>query len=106
MPYSFDSLQVVSRIQKLRKKAGLEPTDIVELYFEPLGNKKDVFENIVNSQVPFFIHLDHANNSFIVNSFFDAVQEQYIKEALGSPLLHFSIASEATVSNINLKKLT
>ncbi|KMZ60609.1 Isoleucine--tRNA ligase [Zostera marina] len=65
--------EVVSRIQKLRKKAGLEPTDIVELYFEPLGNNKDHFENIVSSQ------------------------EQYIKEALGSPLLHFSMASPATV---------
>ncbi|KAG6500965.1 hypothetical protein ZIOFF_040828 [Zingiber officinale] len=58
--------EVVNRIQKLRKKAGLEPTDVVEVYYEPLGKSKNVLEKIVESQ------------------------EEYIKDALGSPLLHQS----------------
>lgn len=28
--------EVVNTAQKLRKKAGLEPSDIIELYFEPI----------------------------------------------------------------------
>ncbi|RWW57029.1 hypothetical protein BHE74_00036212 [Ensete ventricosum] len=42
--------QVVNRIQKLRKKAGLEPTDIVELYYESLEKDEKILEKIVNSQ--------------------------------------------------------
>ncbi|XP_074580214.1 isoleucine--tRNA ligase, cytoplasmic-like isoform X1 [Curcuma longa] len=56
--------EVVSRIQKLRKKAGLDLTDVVEVYYEPLGKDKNILEKIVESQ------------------------EEYIKDALGSPLLH------------------
>lgn len=35
----------------MRKKAGLEPTDIVEVYYEPLDDGKQILENIVSSQV-------------------------------------------------------
>ncbi|XP_008793645.2 isoleucine--tRNA ligase, cytoplasmic-like [Phoenix dactylifera] len=59
--------EVVNRVQKLRKKAGLEPTDTVEVYYKPLENNKNILENIVNSQ------------------------EQYIREALGSRLLHHTL---------------
>ncbi|URD91072.1 Anticodon-binding domain of tRNA, partial [Musa troglodytarum] len=66
--------EVVNRIQKLRKKAGLEPTDIVELYYESLEKDEKILEKIVNSQC------------------------EYIKDALGSPLLHKSWApSEAVI---------
>ncbi|XP_068658596.1 isoleucine--tRNA ligase, cytoplasmic [Aristolochia californica] len=55
--------EVVNRIQKLRKKAGLEPTDLVEVYIESLDSDKSLLENVLNSQ------------------------EQYIRDAIGSPLL-------------------
>ncbi|KAJ0976072.1 hypothetical protein J5N97_018037 [Dioscorea zingiberensis] len=65
--------EVVNRIQKLRKKAGLEPTDIVEVYYEPLDDGKQILENIISSQ------------------------EQYIREALGSPLLHRTLSPPEAV---------
>ncbi|KAH7654805.1 Isoleucine--tRNA ligase protein [Dioscorea alata] len=65
--------EVVNRIQKLRKKAGLEPTDIVEVYYEPLVDGKQILENIVSSQ------------------------EQYIRESLGSPLLHHTLCPPQAV---------
>ncbi|RRT61989.1 hypothetical protein B296_00024918 [Ensete ventricosum] len=37
--------------EKLRKKAGLEPTDIVELYYESLEKDEKILEKIVNSQI-------------------------------------------------------
>lgn len=43
--------QVVNRIQKLRKKAGLEPTDLVEVYYKSLDTDQAVLENILHSQV-------------------------------------------------------
>lgn len=46
-----DLLQVVNRIQKLRKKAGLEPTDLVEVFFESLDADKSVLKQILESQV-------------------------------------------------------
>lgn len=46
-----DLLQVVNRIQKLRKKAGLEPTDLVEVFFESLDADKSVSKQILESQV-------------------------------------------------------
>lgn len=55
--------EVVNRIQKLRKKAGLQPTDIVEVYFESLDEDKSVLQGVLNAQ------------------------EQYIRDAIGSPLL-------------------
>ncbi|PPD89691.1 hypothetical protein GOBAR_DD13337 [Gossypium barbadense] len=59
--------EVVNRIQKSRKKAGLEPTDMVEVYFESLDEDKSVIQLVLNSQ------------------------ENYIKDAIGSPLLSFDI---------------
>jgi hypothetical protein len=44
-------LQVVNRIQKLRKKVGLEPTDAVEVYFESLDEDKSISQQVLNSQV-------------------------------------------------------
>ncbi|KAI3934371.1 hypothetical protein MKW92_006840 [Papaver armeniacum] len=64
--------EIVNRIQKLRKKAGLEPTDMVEVYYESLNDDKSI-QNVVNSQ------------------------ESYIKGALGSPLLPWDIAPPHTV---------
>ncbi|KAL5543283.1 hypothetical protein UlMin_010993 [Ulmus minor] len=58
--------EIVNRIQKLRKKAALEPTDIVEVYFETLDQDKSVSQRVLHSQ------------------------EQYIKDAIGSPLLQHS----------------
>ncbi|OMP04628.1 Aminoacyl-tRNA synthetase, class Ia [Corchorus olitorius] len=54
--------EIVSRIQKLRKKAGLElePTDVVEVYFESLDQDKSAIQQVLNSQ------------------------ESYIKDAIGS----------------------
>ncbi|KAK9085817.1 hypothetical protein Sjap_026228 [Stephania japonica] len=60
--------EVVNRIQKLRKKAGLEPTDIVEVYIESLDDDKSVLQQTLVSQ------------------------EKYISSALGSPLLSSSAA--------------
>ncbi|KAA3464795.1 isoleucine--tRNA ligase, cytoplasmic-like isoform X1 [Gossypium australe] len=59
--------EVVNRIQKSRKKAGLEPTDMVEVYFESLDEDKSVIQQVLNSQ------------------------ENYIKDAIGSPLLSSDI---------------
>lgn len=42
--------EVVNRIQKLRKKAGLEPTDTVEVYFESLDEDKSISEQILEAQ--------------------------------------------------------
>ncbi|KAL5550220.1 hypothetical protein UlMin_000396 [Ulmus minor] len=58
--------EIVNRIQKLRKKAGLEPTDIVEVYFETLDQDKSISQRVLYSQ------------------------EHYIKDAIGSPLLLYS----------------
>ncbi|XP_050235398.1 isoleucine--tRNA ligase, cytoplasmic [Mercurialis annua] len=55
--------EVVNRIQKLRKKVALEPTDVVDVYFESLDGDKSKLERVLNSQ------------------------EQYIREAIGSLLL-------------------
>ncbi|OMO80371.1 Aminoacyl-tRNA synthetase, class Ia [Corchorus capsularis] len=56
--------EIVSRIQRLRKKAGLEPTDMVDVYFESLDQDQSLIQQVFNSQ------------------------ESYIKDAIGSsPLL-------------------
>ncbi|XP_058214012.1 isoleucine--tRNA ligase, cytoplasmic isoform X3 [Rhododendron vialii] len=55
--------EVVNRIQKLRKKAALEPTDMVEVYFKSLDEDESTSQQILNSQ------------------------EQYIRDVLGSYLL-------------------
>ncbi|KAL8189430.1 hypothetical protein R6Q57_028996 [Mikania cordata] len=76
--------EVVNRIQKLRKKSALEPTDLVEVYFKSLDEDASVSAEILKSQ------------------------ETYIKEALGSSLLQFSmipkhavIIAEETYKNIS-----
>lgn len=58
--------EIVNRVQKLRKKAGLEPTDNVEVYFEPLGDTSDSRSSLKRAV---------------------KIQAPYIQEALGSPLL-------------------
>ncbi|KAL7598546.1 hypothetical protein Lser_V15G23401 [Lactuca serriola] len=65
--------EVVNRIQKLRKKSALEPTDIVEVYFKSLDEDKSVTAQILKSQ------------------------EAYIKEAIGSPLLDSTLTPEHAV---------
>ncbi|KAG7583039.1 Aminoacyl-tRNA synthetase class Ia [Arabidopsis suecica] len=59
--------EIVNRIQKLRKKSCLEPTNFVEVYFESLDMDDYVVQRVLCSQ------------------------EQYIKEKIGSPLLHCTL---------------
>ncbi|KAH9624724.1 hypothetical protein KSS87_015623, partial [Heliosperma pusillum] len=54
---------IVNRIQKLRKKASLEPTDVVEVYFSPLEKDASTLKQVLSSQ------------------------EQYVRDAIGSHLL-------------------
>lgn len=65
--------EVVNRIQKLRKKAGLEPTDFVEVYFESIDEDKSISQQVLNSQ------------------------EHYIRDAIGSPLLPSSLMPQHAV---------
>ncbi|KAK4268844.1 hypothetical protein QN277_022077 [Acacia crassicarpa] len=66
--------EIVNRIQKLRKKSSLEPTDMVEVYFESLDEDKSVSQRVLHSQ------------------------ESYIRDAIGSPLLLYpSMPSHAVV---------
>ncbi|PIN26124.1 Isoleucyl-tRNA synthetase [Handroanthus impetiginosus] len=55
--------EIVNRIQKLRKKAALEPTDLVEVFFKSLDEDETCSQEILESQ------------------------EQYIRDAIGSSLL-------------------
>ncbi|KAH7572769.1 hypothetical protein JRO89_XS03G0009900 [Xanthoceras sorbifolium] len=81
--------EVVNRIQKLRKKVALEPTDVVEVYFESLDADKSVSQQVLNSQ------------------------EHYIRDSIGSPLLpstrmppHAVIIGEESfhgISNLSFK---
>ncbi|KAL5726224.1 isoleucine--tRNA ligase [Ranunculus cassubicifolius] len=41
--------EIVNRVQKLRKKSGLEPTDLVEVYFESLDEDKSLLQ-VLKSQ--------------------------------------------------------
>ncbi|OIV94953.1 hypothetical protein TanjilG_22150 [Lupinus angustifolius] len=59
--------EIVNRIQKLRKKVGLEPTDTVEVYFESLDEDTSVSQRVLHSQ------------------------ESYIRDAIGSHLLPHSL---------------
>ncbi|CAL9221979.1 unnamed protein product [Arabidopsis halleri] len=43
--------EIVNRIQKLRKKSCLEPTDFVEVYFESLDMDESVMQQVLCSQV-------------------------------------------------------
>ncbi|VVB01356.1 unnamed protein product [Arabis nemorensis] len=76
--------EIVNRIQKLRKKSGLEPTDFVEVYFESLDKEESVSQQVLNSQ------------------------EQYIRGSIGSPLLlstlmpsHAVIISEESFQDVS-----
>lgn len=44
-------MQIVNRIQKLRKKVGLEPTDTVEVYFQSLDDDTSISQGFLRSQV-------------------------------------------------------
>ncbi|KAJ7954569.1 isoleucine--tRNA ligase, cytoplasmic [Quillaja saponaria] len=66
--------EIVNRIQKLRKKVGLEPTDSVEVYFDLLDEDKSISERVLRSQ------------------------ESYIKDAIGSVLLPYSVMPSHAVS--------
>ncbi|KAL9296210.1 hypothetical protein ACSQ67_022106 [Phaseolus vulgaris] len=59
--------EIVNRIQKLRKKVALEPTDTVEVYFESLDDDKSVSQRVLHSQ------------------------ESYIRDAIGTQLLPNSL---------------
>ncbi|XP_057456760.1 isoleucine--tRNA ligase, cytoplasmic [Lotus japonicus] len=59
--------EIVNRIQKLRKKVALEPTDTVEVYFESLDEDKSISQRVLHSQ------------------------ESYIRDAIGSHLLSNSL---------------
>lgn len=59
--------EIVNRVQKLRKKAALEPTDLVEVFFKSLDENETSSQEILGSQ------------------------ELYIREAIGSSLLPSSL---------------
>ncbi|KAL6553648.1 hypothetical protein OROGR_007490 [Orobanche gracilis] len=69
-----ESIKIVNRIQKLRKKVGLEPSDMVEFYFESLDEDKSISQRVLHSQ------------------------ESYIRDAIGSPLLEHSLMPAYAVS--------
>lgn len=75
--------EIVNRIQKLRKKAALEPTDMVEVYYHSLDEDRSISQKVLNSQ------------------------ELYFRDALGSPLLqstmipsHAVVLCEETFSDV------
>jgi ABC-type transporter Mla maintaining outer membrane lipid asymmetry ATPase subunit MlaF len=55
LTYFCVSHQIVNRVQKLRKKAGLEPTDTVEVYYDVLdgvvGSDSSVLQQVFTGQV-------------------------------------------------------
>ncbi|KAG2239751.1 hypothetical protein Bca52824_091448 [Brassica carinata] len=76
--------EIVNRVQKLRKKSGLEPTDFVEMYIESLDKDESVLQQVLSSQ------------------------EQYIKDTIGSSLLpstlmpsHAVILSDESFQNVS-----
>lgn len=66
--------EIVNRIQKLRKKAALEPTDTVEVYFQSLDEDTSVVQRVLRAQ------------------------ELYISEAIGSPLLPSAVLPSYAVT--------
>ncbi|KAF8118511.1 hypothetical protein N665_0005s0268 [Sinapis alba] len=76
--------EIVNRIQKLRKKSGLEPTDVVEVYIGSLDKDESALQQVLCSQ------------------------EQYIKDTIGSSLLpstlmpsHVVILSDESFQNVS-----
>eukprot|EP00244_Chara_vulgaris_P001916 TRINITY_DN1316_c0_g2_i1.p1 TRINITY_DN1316_c0_g2~~TRINITY_DN1316_c0_g2_i1.p1 ORF type:complete len:407 (-),score=93.48 TRINITY_DN1316_c0_g2_i1:115-1266(-) len=64
--------EIVNRIQKLRKKAGLEPSDVVEVFYEILDASEDSDPTALKRVV--------------------VTQEEYIADALGSPFMPFTVS--------------
>ncbi|KAL8145892.1 hypothetical protein AgCh_003869 [Apium graveolens] len=78
--------EVVNRIQKLRKKAALDPTDMVEVFFRSLDDDASKSQQILN------------------------LQESYIRDVLGSSLLpadmiprHAVVIAEEIIDTSSLK---
>ncbi|KAF3489451.1 hypothetical protein F2Q69_00057198 [Brassica cretica] len=76
--------EIVNRVQKLRKKSGLEPTDVVEVYIDSLDKDESALQQVLSSQ------------------------EQYIKDTIGSSLLpsrlmpsHAVILSDESFQNVS-----
>ncbi|KAJ0263495.1 hypothetical protein HA466_0038390 [Hirschfeldia incana] len=76
--------KIVNRVQKLRKKSGLEPTDFVEVYIESLDKDESALQQVLTSQ------------------------EQYIKDTIGSSLIpstlmpsHAVILSDESFQNVS-----
>ncbi|KAE8690317.1 Protein NLP5 [Hibiscus syriacus] len=68
--------EVVNRIHKTQKKAGLEQTDMVGVYFESLDEDKWVIHQILNSQCTVY---NISRLHFIAG--------KHIRDAIGCPLL-------------------
>ncbi|CAH8283048.1 unnamed protein product [Eruca vesicaria subsp. sativa] len=78
------SREIVNRVQKLRKKSGLEPTDVVEVYVESLDKDESALQQVLSSQ------------------------ERYIKDTIGSSLLpstlmpsHAVVLSDESFQNVS-----
>jgi hypothetical protein len=94
------SVQVVNRIQKLRKTAQLEPADPVDVYYKSVGNDKNTLEEILKSQVSYNWLIKHDSCFGIHFSWklLYSVQDQYIRDALGSPIVPKEMAPKDVVS--------
>uniref|UniRef100_A0A452XPN1 Uncharacterized protein n=1 Tax=Aegilops tauschii subsp. strangulata TaxID=200361 RepID=A0A452XPN1_AEGTS len=66
---------VVNRIQKLRKTAQLEPTDLIDVYYESVDNSNNTLEEILRSQ------------------------DQYIRDVLGNSLVPKAAATSDMVED-------
>jgi isoleucyl-tRNA synthetase len=95
-----NSVQVVNKIQKLRKTAQLEPTDLIDVYYKPVDDCSSRLEEILQSQasqisqIKFLV--SETGTSFHENYYF--VQDQYIREVLGNSLVPKAMAPSDTVS--------
>uniref|UniRef100_A0A453SAP7 Uncharacterized protein n=1 Tax=Aegilops tauschii subsp. strangulata TaxID=200361 RepID=A0A453SAP7_AEGTS len=67
--------QVVNRIQKLRETAQLEPTDLIDVYYESADNSNNTLEEILQSQ------------------------DQYIRDVLGNSLVPKAVATSDMVED-------
>ena len=66
--YMYFLSKIVNRIQKLRKKAGFEPTDIVEVYFETLDQDKSISQRVLFSQVMYlFLKVQRYSFLFVID---------------------------------------
>ncbi|XVF55001.1 hypothetical protein PTKIN_Ptkin06aG0001300 [Pterospermum kingtungense] len=85
--------EVVNRIQKLRKKAGLEPTDMVEVYFESLDEDKSVIHQVLNSQNACgsysIVLLEKILQVVLCEEIFQGISNMAFKISLARPALYF-----------------